>query len=459
MLVRKEVLLLWLGLTLLVPLRAAGQTNVTVPHFVFAHYMVCYPDYGESLKGYKRDIQDAQAAGIDGFALNMGAYDNVQKYYKTRVGLLFRAAEQLGTGFKLFFSVDFSGESNVVQMVEDFGNRPAMFRYQGKIVLSSYGKNDVPSVGWPGMDWTNAILGKLKTNGFPVFFIPYFFADHELPNYTDATNLLTKYGDILDGLFLWGAAGLPSELATCNSNYTRAVHAAGKPFMASISPHYWGNAQKTIGRRYYETDGGEGLLLQWQSIIANQPDWVEICTWNDFNESTYISPIEDPGAHFSGIQVPRRYSHKGYLEFSKRYIQWYKSGTDPGCTNDALFCFYRIHPKDLVASNTNDVPVTWRFGDLSDSVCLSAFLLAPAQLESSSGGQLRTNTLAAGLQQIRIPFAPGPQVFTLRRAGKQLASFQGPDILKNIQNYDFFPASGFAYSTPAPTPLVNLRSP
>ena len=24
-------------------------------------------------------------------------------------------------------------------------------------------------------------------------------------------------------------------------------------------------------------------------------DWVEICTWNDFNESTYVAPVEDPG--------------------------------------------------------------------------------------------------------------------------------------------------------------------
>src|SRR5579885_2344948 len=57
-------------------------------HYVFAHYTVCYADYGETVDGYKRDIQEAQAAGIDGFALNMGAYDNVQAYYSNRVALI-----------------------------------------------------------------------------------------------------------------------------------------------------------------------------------------------------------------------------------------------------------------------------------------------------------------------------------------------------------------------------------
>ena len=173
--------------------RAPAQTNSN-PRYVFAHYVVGLPSYGESVEAYRREIIDAQAANIDGFALNVGAWDDVQSYYKRRVGLIYQAAEQLGTGFKLFFSVDFEDPANIVNMVESYANRSNTFRYQGKVVLSSYGHNDVPSVGWPGMDWTNAILGKLRQDGYQVFFIPYFFPDppHELPNSVDATNLLAS---------------------------------------------------------------------------------------------------------------------------------------------------------------------------------------------------------------------------------------------------------------------------
>lgn len=431
------------------------------PHLVFAHYMVCFATYGESIDGYKREIQEAQAAGIDGFALNVGAWDDPQAYYKTRVSLMYNAAEQLATGFKLFFSVDFENASNTVAMVEQFAGRTNSFRYAGKLVLSSYGHNDVPAMGWTGVDWTNAIIGKLTKDGYPVFFVPHFFPSpvQELPGYSDAQSILRKYGNLLDGLFLFVAAGLPPQLAQCNSNYTAAVHGVQKLSMASVAPHYWGCVQASLGRRYFESDGGEGLALQWSSIITNQPDWVEIVTWNDWNESTYLCPIDDPSQYFSGAQTPKRYCHGGYLELSKHYISWYKNGVEPPINHDALFCFYRTHSKTAVASNTNDLPVTWFIGNVQDTSYSSVLLLAPASLEIRSGATATTNTLAGGLHHVRVPFSSGPQSFTLRRNGVQLLSIRGSDILSNIVNYDFFPFTTHGQYPPTPPNNFHILGP
>ncbi len=74
----------------------------------------------------------------------------------------------------------------------------------------------------------------------------------------------------------------------------------------------------SLSRRYFEFDGGEGIILQWNLIIVNQPDWVEIITWNDFNESTYISPVNNPEQYEAQVTTPHRYSHAGFLELSKR---------------------------------------------------------------------------------------------------------------------------------------------
>lgn len=430
-------------------------------HYVFAHYMVCFATYGATVDGYKREIQQAQSAGIDGFALNVGAWDNFQPYYKTRVGLIYDAAEQLSTGFKLFFSVDYYGTTNIVDMVQTYANRTNTFRYQGKVVLSSFGQNNVPSQGIAGVDWTNLVLPQLASNGVPVCFVPHFWPDPttELPTYSDAQAILPKYGNVLSGLFLFGAAGLPYQLAQCNSNYTSAVHQAGKLSMASVTPHYWGCNQNAIGRRYFEFDGGEGTALQWQSIITNQPDWVEIVTWNDFNESTYVSPVADPGQYFSALASPRRYCHAGFLEFSRRYISWYKTGQPPGIESDALFYFYRTHPKSALASNTNDVPVTWYIGSVQDTLYATVLLVAPAQLEIDSGSTSTTNSLPAGLSTVRTPFSPGPQHLTLWRGGIPVLTAQGPDIQTNVQVYDFFPASGFAYGKPLPPKDVRATGP
>jgi glucan endo-1,3-alpha-glucosidase len=426
------------------------------PHYVFAHYMVCYADYGANVAGYERDIQEAQAAGIDGFVLDVGTWNDPSlMYYNQRVELIYQAAERLGNGFKLSFFVEFWNPTNITNLVVTFANRTNTFWYQGKIVLSAWGMNNVPTEGWVGVDWTNTVLNPLQSAGYPVFFIPHFWPPYarELPSYSDAEFLLTQDGSFVQGLFLFLADGLPYQFAQCVSNYTSALHSAGKTFMASYTPNYWGNAQPTAGRRYCESDGGEGTMIEWQSIIANQPDWVNLVTWNDFNESTYVSPILNPEQYLYGegfLATPHRYCHAGYLELSKYYISWYKTGRQPPINQDALFYFYRSHPQHAVASDTNDIPVTWWFGDVQDVIYNTVFLTAPAQLVVSSGGNLSTNTLAAGIQSLRTPFAPGPQSFTLLRNGTNLLYVQGPTILPQITNYDFFPASGYAYGQVPP---------
>lgn len=432
------------GLILTLISTAANAAN---PHYVFAHYMVCFASYGATLQGYEQDIRDAQAAGIDGFALDEGAYDDpTQPYYNNNIALMYNAAEQLNTGFKLFFSVELTNTASIVDMISTYAGRTNTLRYQNKVVVSTFGQNS--------LNWSEGVFAPLEKKGISVFFVPHFWPNpvQELPTYQDGVGILQTYSNILNGLFWFGAAGLPSQLVDCNSNYNLAVHQNHKLFMASVSPHYWGWGQYTIGRRYFEFDGGEGTVTQWQGIIASQPDWVEITTWNDFNESTYISPVINPSQYEPQLATPFRYSHNGFLELSKQYISLYKTGQQQiSLTNDALFYFYRTHSTNLVASDTNDPPVTWLIGDVADVIYNTLFLTAPAQLVVVSGTNSVTNSLAAGVQQVRTPFSAGAQSFTLIRNGVTVLYAPGPPILSQIVNYDYFPASGFAYGLLPPT--------
>src|SRR5208282_1788303 len=209
-----------------------GASGAQNPHYVFAHYMVCFATYGQTIDGYKREIQEAQAAGLDGFALNMGAWNNTDTYYQTNTALMYAAAEQLGTGFKLFFSVDFydGTNSDAVGMVLSYAQRTNTFRQNGKVVLSTYDGN---GMGWP------AIRSQIATNGVDTFFISYLLSIpvHELPGYADALSILStnRWANAVDGLFLWAAAGLPDQLVQCNACYREACREQGYPFMASCS--------------------------------------------------------------------------------------------------------------------------------------------------------------------------------------------------------------------------------
>jgi glucan endo-1,3-alpha-glucosidase len=435
-------------------LSAPPPPSTNSPHYVFAHYMVCFATYGETIEAYQREIREAQAAGIDGFALNVGAWSGPDTYYKKRVGLLHDAAEQLGTDFRLFFSIDLTDTSDIVDMLRTYGPRPSSFRQQGRVVLSTFGQNNV--------DWVNSVFRPLKNEGIEVFFIPFFWPQpvKELPGYADAIGILGSRANILDGLFLFGAAGLPQQLADSNAAYCRAVREAGKCFMASYTPHYWGAAQPSSGRRYYEFQGGEGTELQWKSIITCQPDWVEIVTWNDFNESSYVCPVDDPGQCWAHLRSPRRHPHAGYLELSKRYVSWFKTGQEPPIDRDALFYFYRTHPKDAVARNTNEVPVTTRVGDVAEVLYLSTLLVDAAELETITGNRSTRHQLARGVQHVRVPFLPGPQRFVLRREDQTVFAVDGPEIRQDTELYNFFPASGFAYGPAGrPVPPSDVRIP
>lgn len=431
---------------------ATADTPLRAPsgkHYVFAHYMVCFAAYGESVEDYKREIRQAQVAGIDGFALNCGAWHN-EPHYPRRTKAIYEAARQLGTGFKLFFSVDFAGlkshpagefESYVLDMVKTYGHHPNQLMHGGRTVVSTF-------AGEQGIAWQKDILAPLKAVGYDVFLVPFFYPRPrvtELPDEPTVREHYRKWADVVDGMFYFGAAGTADQLAASNAAYARVLREAGKVSMCSFTPMYWGFSQPD--RRYYETCGGEGTELQWKSIIRQQPDWVEIVTWNDFNES-YICPVDASLASDNGRSrkplppyLKGRSSHAGYLELSRYYIEWYKTGKQPPL-KDSLFYFYRLHPKDAVAKE--DRPVKAFHGDTQDVLYVTAMMTAPAELHVTSGGTKTVRLLKAGIQHVRIPFACGSQHFTVYRDGKVILSKAGEPITDRIDRYDFFPASGFA---------------
>ena len=435
-----------------------GERSSLRKHSVFAHYMVCFAAGGERVEDYKREIKEAQAAGIDGFALNCGAWHD-EPHYPRRARAIYQAAQDLKSGFKLFFSVDFAGlnrhppgefESYVLDMVKTYGHHPNQFMVDGRAVVSTFG-------GEEGIAWKQDILGPLRAAGYDVFLIPFFYPRPqvtELPDESTVRKHYRKWAGVVDGMFYFGAAGTAQQLAASNAAYAKVLREAGKICMCSFSPMYWGAAQPP-GRRYFETCGGEGTELQWKSILEQQPNWVEIVTWNDFNES-YICPVAPPTLSKSGSapkaapsDLQSRSSHAGYLELGRYYIEWYKTGKQPPL-KDALFYFYRVQPKDSAAKD--DRPVKEFHGPLEDVLYVTTMMTAAAELQVISGGKKSVHRLQPGIRHLRIPFFSGAQRFTVYRHGKAILSKDGEPIADRIERYDYFPTSGFAYAQQNPSP-------
>ena len=442
---------------------------VTSPRLVFAHYMVCNRDYGGSVAGYERDIQDAQAAGVDGFALNCGSWNSA--FYKQDTESMFQAAEALHSGFKLFFSADMTGLTfqDVTAMMTAYANRPNYWHLQqtdgtavvSRPVLSTWGGEGGTYTNVRGW-WQNLTLNPLKAAGINVYFMPFFFMtapDGSYVNNTPANASVQIQGllnGIADGEFNANSIGQPVDPAramlSTSEAYAAQLKAAGFGTMSSISPQYWQCRNVSWGREYVEYNGGEGLAAQWASIINTQkPDWVEMFTWNDFNEATYFSPIDDVNKYwpYAGNPAPGFYkSHAGALKLNQYYVNWYKSGIKPVTTSDSLYYFYRTHPKAAVATSDPLPAVGYFVGTCTDTIFVTSILTSPATLVVTSGSQTTTYPVPAGVSHTRIPFQVGAQSFQLIRNSRTVLSQTGQPIVDSPAQYDFYYNTGYITNQP-----------
>jgi hypothetical protein len=385
---------------------------------VFAHYMVCIPTYGGDSKvaDYQREIRAAQAAGIDGFALNCGGWTLREPHYKKRAQLIYQAAKELGTGFTLFISADYASgltSDETRDMVETFRTHPNQFLHKGKPVLSTFGGGRVQT----------EFVRKEFTGDRAICYVPFYYPTPaaEMPKQVQVDQVFRDFGDSLDGFFHFGAAGTPEQITASNQLLAQKWLGAGKLFMASVTPYYRG-----LGGNYrvYEARGFEGLAQQWEGAIRDSATWVEIVTWNDWGEASYVAPFGAPfqTRHWGNHWGPML-SHAAFLDASRYYIAWFKTGVRPAIKEDAAYYFYRTHFQSAsgIKKPGDKEHTLARPGGadkLADDVFVTLFLTAPAQFTIFSGSTNATFNVAAGIQHLALPFAPGPQRFVLTRGGE-----------------------------------------
>jgi glucan endo-1,3-alpha-glucosidase len=397
---------------------------------VFAHYMLCFTPPGKEdlVELYKKEIQAAQARGIDGFALNAGGWSLAEPMYRERALKMYEAAKQLGSSFKLMISADFCcglTDEEVVDMVETFRAHPAQFSVDGKPVLSTFA----------GDSRTAEFVKKEFKGERSIVFVPYFYPEpaSELPENHEVEQVFSA-NPSLDGFFYFGAAGEPAQLADVNRRLAKRWKGAGKIFMASVTPYYRG----LMGNyRVFESHGFENLAENWRAAIEEGADWVEIVTWNDLNESSYVSP-------FVPENLP---SHVGFLDFCSYYAAWFKNGRPPEITKDQIFYAYRLHPKSQQGlsdpADPNSSAFPRRHDTLEDHVHVCTLLTAPATLEVRVGDAISRFDLPAGPASVKAPFGPGTPEFKLVRHDATVLSHRSEQAISDdaSSNFNYFAGS------------------
>ena len=458
-------------------------TAAPAQRMVFAHYMLTNQDYqGDSdptqelkIASYEREIREAQSAGIDGFALNAGGWLH-QTYYIRYAAQMFEAALRLHSGFHLMFSADMccgNGVDDVEDMMRRFAGNPryaeVYFRHQGRFVLTTFAGDKLGVSAWRQIRDDLALgthpstqaeptalnpVSEAPSNApLPIFLVPAFFWGGELPSRAAIQQGVDTWRPLIDGAFYWGIAGVPgsgseSDQLPSSDSYAAVLHSGNKLFMAPVCLQFWG----ANANRYYEYSGAAGMRAMWMDAIhVSHPEWVEVITWNDFIEGTYVSPIDDPnkypGANFlDSTGVPRDtlgyfHSHAAATALLRFFIEWYKSGVEPAIKQDTIYYFYRTQPNSFDAGTP---PVTRKYGPVADDLYITANLIAPADLSIRTGDYSRIIHLQRGSTDVHTPLRAGKAPsLTLTRKGAVLGSAVATDPVQASPKYnDFYYSSG-----------------
>jgi len=443
------------GLTLALSLLGGCMKKEDQPSekLVFAHYMATLaPKAGDAtVEDYREEIRQAQSHGIDGFSINCGGWSVREPRYKERVLKIYEAARQENSGFRLMISADFASKLSLPEfkdMVETFRDHPNQFRIEDRVVISTYSGGHTNEVtDFVAQEFT----GKDK-----VFFLPYYHPRpaNEMPTEKEIREVIATHPSV-DGFFYFGAAGDPFELARISRDMSRLWHESGRRYMAPVSPFYRGSGGNY---RVFESHGFEGMQQLWLAAIESDADFVQIVTWNDWGECTYVAPFGpvEQTELWKGHWGPRL-SHVAYLDASRYYLDWYKTGRKPAITRDALYYFYRPHPSHLQGvveyRPHGREELRGKLGrprlveTLVDRIHVTTFLTAPAELTVKCGGREETFPLQAGINNVSVPLQPGKPEFILTRDEQTLIQKQGEIAISADDawaNFNYFSGSATA---------------
>uniref|UniRef100_A0A0W0FBU4 Putative glycoside hydrolase family 71 protein n=1 Tax=Moniliophthora roreri TaxID=221103 RepID=A0A0W0FBU4_MONRR len=398
---------------------------------VFAHFMMGITGNRGSAADYDDDMRRAKDLGIDAFALNIATGQESQ--------LNFAYDSAARNNMKVFLSFDCNfyhpGDEGLIgSTIASYAKRPGQLRVgNNRVFVSSF-------IG----DQLN-VQAIRKAAGVDIYFAPNF--------HVGAAN----FGP-LDGALNWQSwqsngnnkAPKNGKLVTVQQGdqaYLRAL--GGKGYIAGVSPWFFTHFGREVSYSKNWVFPSDLLLYRrWIDMLALQPTFIEIITWNDYGESHYIGPLSakhvDDGASKWVNDMP----HTGWSELSRPFIAAYKAGANSVNSfikEEKLIYWYRITSKNINCDSTDTTmdpinnpnnpdffrgrPDGWE--TMADDVFVVSLLKSPGTITVNSGGTVYTFDAPAGASAFQAPFKLGAQRFALRRNGAEVMS---ETSLKPIQD-------------------------
>lgn len=346
------------------------------------------------------EVRAAIARGITGFTFDvLGASDATDS--NGSLHLMLAAAHAVDSRFKIVVMPDIAvlgSDSNaVVSIIASAASSPAAYRLSdGRLVVSAF------DAGVNSPAWWQSVISRLNAEGIHIAFVPTFLA---WPATADA------FAAFSYGFADWGTATVSASSAMQGD--PEIIHNTyGKIFMMPVDPQQY----RPKDFVFWEAGNSATYREAWTSSIQGDADWVQLVTWNDFSESSAISPSTDA--------TLQRNIGTGFYNLTGYYAAWFLTGQQPQITHDVLYYFYRREATTAAgpAQSQHDNIAS---GAAQNEIELLAFLTSPGVLKITIGGKTYTKNAAAGMSSFSVPSQAGTPVFALSRSGADVFSFPG----------------------------------
>ncbi|KAL9127528.1 MAG: hypothetical protein Q9217_003616 [Psora testacea] len=384
---------------------------------VFAHYMIVVPPPNGD---YTHDITLAKAAGIDAFAVNYGGWDCDWTLLAGFLETFYRNASALN--FKLFMSYDTTIMNDPAMMVNisnTYVHHPAQLWVDNKIFLSSFTPDPPP---W---SWQTDVLDKIDG---PVMFMPGTLSQ-------SAASVAVE--DVGSGPFTWiHPCNSTEEEATIDADFSNQRKVAAKPWMAGVAPWFFKRLGEDMNWLHAQDSGM--WLDRWMHLLELKPNFIEVVTWNDFGESSYIGPApSNQQAH--GDCYYGALDHTAFLKMSKIFIKAFKANQTRitvAPEDEDVFFFYRRQPAEA-NGRLDYLALPKNVADIKDNVYVVAFLASEAVITLTSGDEHIPLSFPPGVGKRAVPWKLGNQSLSMNRKlgnGKTLSK-KGPAVVGQMDRY------------------------
>jgi glycoprotein endo-alpha-1,2-mannosidase len=235
----------------------------------------------------------AKAAGITGFIVSWWAQGDFQD---RGMPLLLDAARRSGLSISVYFeqvrptnapTPDGAIEA-ILYVLERYGHDAAWLKVDGKPVLFVYGR----AVGQLKLEGWQTVVAQVNQR-YPAGAV--FIGD----------GISAESARTFDGIHTYNPTIFTARKSVAEirdwarSTFVRWIEIAGTDRIACVTV-IAGYDDSTQGRSpprpVTDRHDGETYRVMWEAAIAANPDWVLICSWNEWHEGSEIEPSAENGA-------------------------------------------------------------------------------------------------------------------------------------------------------------------